>query len=597
MKVSGRWSRLVAGFVGLFAAGAVWHWWYGSRPDNLLLVTLDTTRADRLGCYGYALIETPALDALAAQGCLFENAFTPVPLTLPSHASLMTGLYPPEHGLRINGEQQRLSSDIPVLAERLQHRGYRTGAFVGSFVLDHQFGLDRGFDSYDDRMEEARNSFAGDGHAHGVRTGQRVVDAALRWLQSGSKPFFCWVHLFDAHTPYDAREELFAGRYRDQPYDAGVAYVDRQVGRLMEFLHRRRWDERTVVVVLGDHGESLGEHQERTHGFTLYNATLRVPLIIRWAGKKAPVRRISTPVSLVDVLPTLNATLMPEESFTCSGRSLRPACEGDDLPAAHQYAESDHPLAEGGAAPLRCLFNDRWKYVRSPKRELYDLLRDPLELQNLANQHPELSDDFELQLSERESAFVKHATQPLAASSTTARTLASLGYAGGGRPEIQANADLPDVKDLLPYFNQYSDAQLLMGEERYFDALQILKRVAADVPGYARAWFHLGVCYHELGRGPEAAASFERALSISDHPATRWALGKVYLSQRQPQQAIPHLEQGLQAEPDSAEGRYLMGMAYLMQGQKPKAREFFEQALEADSEFMQARMALEDLVR
>ena len=323
-----------------------------AQPFNLLLITLDTTRADRLGCYGSPHGDTPVLDALADESCLFERAYAPVPLTLPSHASLMTGLYPPEHGLRTNSGQQRLDSDVPVLAERLRKQGYQTGAFLGAFVLDHKFGLDHGFEVYDDHMELARNPFMGDGHEHMVRSGEHVVDAALRWLKgTGRKPFFCWVHLFDPHTPYDPRPELFGERFRDRPYDAGIAYVDRQVDRLLYALRQSGQDSRTIVAVVGDHGESLGEHQERTHGFMLYNSTLHVPLIIRWAGEEAPVRRISTPVSLVDVFPTFEAILSHGKPAPCSGRSLWPACVGQEFPVIAYYSESNHPFEEGERGP------------------------------------------------------------------------------------------------------------------------------------------------------------------------------------------------------------------------------------------------------
>lgn len=580
---------------GLLAA---WGLQRSSQPRiNLLIVTLDTTRADRLGAWNGPAGLTPVLDQLAGQSCLFETAYAPVPLTLPSHASLMTGLYPPEHGLRVNNGIHRLGPDIPVLAEQLKRRGYATGAFLGGFVLDHKFGLDRGFDVYDDTMEELHGPSPEDAHSHRMRIGERVVDAALHWLgRRNSKTFFCWVHLFDPHVPYSARKELFGERYRDRPYDAGIAYVDRQVGRLLEYLKRNGLDENTIIVVAGDHGESLGEHGERSHGFTVYNATLHVPLMIRWTGENAPARRIASPVSLVDVYPTLMSALAPDQNVSCSGRNLRPACFGEVLSSVSYYAESNHPFEEGGAAPLRCLVTDRWKYLRSPKPELYDLVADPHEEHNLVDEEPSQLADLERQLQDRESALVLREAPSVIPSDRDLRTLASLGYTGGGRNTTPDDvADLPDIKDALPYFNDYSDAQGLARDGELQRAAELFQRAVDALPNFFQAWYNLGYCRQQMGDLAAAEAAFKRAVEIDGNATAHVALAKTYLKQTQPEPAIPHLETASRLQPAAAENPFLLGEAYRMLGRWNDARQAYLDALALDPEFAPARQALEGL--
>lgn len=591
-----RW--LAAGLTAvLCSAAAIWYWSRvaSSRP-NVLLVTLDTTRADRIGPWNTQPNLTPHLDELAAAGIVFERAYAPVPLTLPSHASLMTGLYPPEHGLRVNSGLHRLSDGVPVLAEVLRQRGYRTGAFVGSFVLDRRFGLDRGFDVYDDRMEEAHGPTPGDAHGHKMRIGERVVDAALNWLHgSRRKPFFCWVHLFDPHTPYSHREQIFGDRFQERPYDAGIAYVDLQVRRLWDDLRARRLDQETLIIVVGDHGESLGEHGERTHGFTLYNATVHVPLIIRRPGPPAAVRRVSTPVSIVDLYPTLIEELAPETKIACSGRSLLPACTGGALPAIPLYAESNHPFEEAGAAPLRGLITERWKYVRSPRPELYDLAHDPQEEQNLATDRREDLAWLESQLKDLESSFRVGEAAPMVATPHELRTLASLGYAGGGAtPSIEASR-WPDVKDMLPHYNLYTDALPLLSQGDFAAAAAILHRVTEAAPTFFQAWFNLGVCREQLKDLSSAESAYRRAVEIDANATALAALGNVLLAQRDPMHALPHLEEAVRRQPELPRARFLLGAAYEMLGRIDEARNELTECLALDPDLEPARLMLESL--
>jgi choline-sulfatase len=355
-------------------------------PLNLLLVTLDTVRSDHLGCYGDAAAETPHLDALARQGVRFARASSPVPLTLPSHTTILTGLLPPHHGTRNNGTAP-LAAGIPTLATVLAGAGYRTAAFVAAFVLDHRFGLNRGFAVYDDEIERPADvSWL----LEAQRPGDQVVDRALGWLAAADpRPFFLWVHLYDAHAPYNPPSP-YRERHPGRPYDGAIAFDDAQVGRLLAALASRGLDDRTVVAIAADHGESLGEHGELTHGLLLYEPVLSVPLLLRAPGLAA--RRVDTPVSLVDLAPSLAGLLRqplpPPPGGALDGRDLSAALLAGREPSPSElYAETRYPEVFGWS-PLFALRRRELKYIAAPRPELYDLQRDPHETRNLAPPTP-----------------------------------------------------------------------------------------------------------------------------------------------------------------------------------------------------------------
>lgn len=578
------------------ALGAWWWWWSKPPRTNLLIVTLDTTRADRIGAWSGPPGLTPVLDQLASRGFIFDRAYAPAPLTLPSHVSLMTGLNPPEHGIRLNSGTDRLGAEVPVLAEILKQHGYSTAAFVGSFVLDAKFGLDRGFEIYDDKIHQHGNPTGMDSHNHPMRLGEEVVDSALSWLyQHRQKPFFCWVHLFDPHTPYDAREGLFGDRYRDRPYDAGIAYVDFQVGKLMRFLERQGLEQRTIVVVLGDHGESLGEHQERTHGLTLYEATVHVPLIFRFPDSSPAASRSSTPVSLIDVFPTLLSELGVPFVKTGTGRTLAPAIRGEELPPFPIYIETDHPYGEGGWSPQRGLISEDWKYIRSPRPELYHLARDPRELTNRAETNQEEMADLEQLLQEREAGFVRRTAVNLLASEADQRKLASLGYLGGNSSTDETQASLADIKDMISLYNSYSDATVLFVQGRYEEAREILEAVVQTAPNYHQAWLYLGTCHIELGNYTQAKEALERSVAIAGDPTARIVLGRFYLTHKEPASALPHLEIAVRMRPKSVTGHFFLGETFRMQEQPEKAREEYNLVLQLSPDFLPAREALDSL--
>jgi arylsulfatase A-like enzyme len=345
------------------------------RPSGLVIVTLDTTRADRLPAYGFGSVATPAIDGLASRGAVFDEAVSVAPLTLPAHTSLFTGLYPPHHGVRDNTDRA-LDPAHPTLASLLHDRGFHTAAFVGAIVLGADRGLSRGFDVYDD------------GRAPGLppprrRPGREVVDRARAWIDSlDGQPFFLWVHLYDVHAPQALPVEF--RRASGDRYEGGIAYVDDQIGRLLDALGRRDRLSNTVIVVAGDHGESLGDHGEQEHGIFLYESTLRVPLVVCAPGVAA--RRVAGVTSVVDLFPTVLRLLGVAVPAPGDGVSLVPALMGGRLPERAIYAESVY-AAHFGWGPLRMIRDGRFKFIDAPTPELYDLDRDPNERHNVAAEH------------------------------------------------------------------------------------------------------------------------------------------------------------------------------------------------------------------
>ena len=368
-----------------------------SQP-NLVLITLDTTRADHLGAYGYPRDTSPALDVLAAEGALFERAFSHVPVTLPAHTSILSGLLPTAHGVRDNG-RFIVPEDLETLPEILVKEGYSTAAFVSGFVLDSRFGLDQGFDTYDDsfteqwseeKLRDARiyNQMVTD------RPADQTTERALAWLEEHQdEPFFIWVHYYDPHQRY-APPRPYDQLFHDSPYDGEIAFMDSQIERLLTFLQDAdRWEE-TAIVVTGDHGESLGQHGEATHAVLSYDSTLRVPLIVKAPAPAPPPRRIAESTSHVDLLPTM-LDLLGVAGREGAGRSLVPALEGRPVPARQSYFECVLPRFSFGWEPLFGLRAEGWKYIHAPQPELYDLNADPDELYNLAQSQSERRDDLE----------------------------------------------------------------------------------------------------------------------------------------------------------------------------------------------------------
>src|SRR5207247_1777060 len=379
------------------ARDVVHRWWTGrgvERP-NVILVTLDTTRADHLGCYGYAPAKTPNLDALARGGVLFTQASSVAPLTQPAHSSIMTGMYPTHHGVRVNGNAA-LGQEQRTIAEALSEKGYRTGAFIGAFVLDGRWGLNQGFQLYDDQFNLEKYKHLD--LASVQRPADKVMDAALSWLEGQpSSPFLAWIHFYDAHSPYEPPEPFLSEHRAEGPaglYDGEIAFADQQLGRAVSWLQANGLDKKTVVIVMGDHGEGLGSHGEGTHGYFVYDYALHVPLLVATPFRELRGVRVDSQVSAVDVFPTVVALTGIEGPGNVQGRSLLPAMFHPRTDTTtYAYGESMTPSLQFGWSSLQSLRSSRYKLIKAPRPELYDLTADPAEETNIYDRQPSVARD------------------------------------------------------------------------------------------------------------------------------------------------------------------------------------------------------------
>jgi arylsulfatase A-like enzyme/tetratricopeptide (TPR) repeat protein len=602
---------------GLAVAAIAGGFWLRSRPPvpaarpDVLLVTIDTLRADRLGCYGHAGAATPHLDGLAARGARFETAVAHAPLTTPSHASILTGLTPPRHGVRDNG--RALVGGVPTLAEAFRAAGYATGAFVSAFPLDRRFGLDRGFDRYDDRLphgdDPRRASYV-------ERPGPATTAAALAWIdgQPAGRPWFVWVHYFEPHSPYDPPEP-FRARLTGRPYDGEVAAVDAEVGALVERAQRRSPGRPPIVLVTGDHGESLGEHGEETHGVFVYDATLRVPLIL--AGPGVPVVVVSGGAARgVDVAPTLMdlAGLLPPA--TIDGRSLRPALAGGTVPDEPAYGESLFTHLNLGWAPLRAWRRGRFKLVDAPRPELYDLSADPREAHDVAAAHPEVVDTLRRELGAALAAAERTKTSPGPTTPypdrDTAARLAALGYLGAGGA-AGAGTSGRDPKDGIALVNRLERAiaaartrpewaarelQALLAEDGGLTLARRYRAVAlagaGDAAGAVRELERLAKagaagpddlvlmaeCLRLSGRSAEALAALDRAeAQAPGRPEVLLTRAPVLLALGRPADASAAYEGVLAARPDNAAALRGLGDVALSRGDARAAEAYYARLL------------------
>jgi arylsulfatase A-like enzyme/predicted TPR repeat methyltransferase len=556
------------------------------RDPNLVLVTLDTVRADHLGCYGDRAAVTPFLDRLAAEGIRFAQASAPVPLTLPSHTTLLTGLLPPHHGLRNNGAGA-LSGNTATLATLLADKGYRTGAFVGAFVLDRRFGLARGFEVYDD--EVPRDPLAG-AVLEAERPGREVIDRALAWLgREDPRPFFLWVHLYDAHAPYKP-PPAWAARHRGRPYAGEISEVDEQVGRVLAELDRRGLAKKTVVAVAADHGEGLGEHGELTHGLLLYEPTLHVPLLLSAPGRLRP-RAIETPVSLVDLAPTLAGLLgkalpVPAKG-SLDGRDLSAALlDGGEPAAADVYAETQYP-AIFGWSPLSALRRRDLKYISAPQPELYDLRRDPKEVANLATRRPagEAARGFAARLAEIEAGAIAE-PRPAAPDAETRAQLASLGYVAGAAPSAaggEAPRSSPDPKTMIDLFQRFERANARLQEGAIDAALGELETLVAADPANPVFRGKLAAAWRDRGDIGKAVPLYRQAAeATAEDPEAWYNLAAALQEAGQLAEARQAIERALRLDGSRPEAHNTLGIVAMGEGKLEEARGEFETAAELD---------------
>jgi arylsulfatase A-like enzyme/tetratricopeptide (TPR) repeat protein len=614
MRVFSRAAVVVAAGACLLGAAA-WLWlrqppldsseavrkaWFarGVAKPNVVLVTLDTTRADRLGCYGYAGARTPNLDALAARGALFTQAATTVPLTQPAHATILTGMYPTYHGVRVNGSTALAASQL-TLAEVLAEQGYDTAAFVGAFVLDGRWGLNQGFGRYDDTFDLGRYKHLDLGSVQ--RPANVVVDAALQWLEPHkSRPFFAWVHLYDPHVPYEPPEphrSRFAGRGLEGLYDGEIAFADEQVGRLLAWLEASGLDQRTVVVVAGDHGEGLGSHGEGTHGYFVYDYAMHVPLVI-----SAPLHglrgvRVESQVSLADVFPTVLALGGIEPPAHVQGRSLlgdilRPGEER----AGYAYGESMVASLQYGWAPLQTLRTPRFKLIQAPRPELYDLAADPRETTNVIARNAIVAHELTQRLKRLVAETSRGAPEPEAADldRETMQSLAALGYIGGtgGRP-ADPSRPLADPKDKLPVYAAVQQAGELIMNGDHASAAATLEPALRQDPSMQQARLLLATSYSELDRRKEAKEQFD--LVLADDPHSVQALVGVaglLLEQGRTDDVVALCKRTLSIDDRNTQAYTLLGEVYAGLGRPAEALPQFEKAVAIQPKLTQNRLNL-----
>jgi arylsulfatase A-like enzyme/tetratricopeptide (TPR) repeat protein len=573
----------LAGAVAVLA-GALGFWALRlprERRLNVLLVTVDTLRADHLGSYGYAAAQTPALDRLAARGLRFAQAATVAPLTLPAHSSLMTGTFPAYHGVRDNGGFY-LGDDQVTLAKVLRAGGYRTGGFVSAFVLDRRWGIGQGFDRYYDDFDLAKYRL--DVGLDAVqRPGSEVVSKAIEWLdQDSTRPFLAWVHLYEPHAPYDPPEPI---RVRFPPtmigaYDAEVATADIQVGRLIDHLATSGRLDRTVVVVLGDHGESLGEHGEEQHGFFVYDATVRIPLIV--AGPGVPSRVIGDQVRIVDVMPTLLEMLGVETPKSVQGRSLLPLARGERLDLV-ALSETWYPRHHYGWSELTAIRDGRYHFIAAPRRELYDTQTDPGETHNLADVNPSGADiqAQALQAFVARTSATHAPAAPRAVDPDVEQRLRALGYVGATiSPRVLDERRRGDPKDKIALYNLMKQAGLDSVEGRVDDGIRKVRQALADDPEIVEAYLMLGNMNAKAKREKESLAAYQKALALDpDNQSAAFSLALAYKSAGRTEAAEAGFERVLTLNPRDSKARYQLADIWMQRGDFARAEAALQRAV------------------
>lgn len=586
---------LLAVLVG--AAG----WWYGQRrvadaiPMNVLLITLDTLRADHLGTYGATNVRTPHLDRLASQGVVFDQVMTTAPLTLPAHSSIMTGQFPPRHGVRDNGGFF-LGPEQLTLAEILTQRGYQTGATVGAFVLDSKWGLDQGFATYQDDFD--LTNVKAMSLASVKRPGNEVVDLALKWMDGvADQQFFAWMHLYDPHAPYESPEP-YRSEYRGHPYRGAIAFTDAQVGRVFDYLDARGLADNTIVIVTADHGEGLGEHGEETHGFFVYESAMRVPLIIRAPGRGLTPRRVAQPVRSVDIMPTVLDLIGAPAPQSVAGVSLVPLMSGEARELALDgYGEAMYPLHHYGWSELTTLRSDRYKLIDAPRPELYDLERDPHEQSNLFEERRSVADAMLRQLRDRKREMEAAAPEAPANEDVDPETrarLAALGYVGSFvATSKESSSGRADPKDKIGLFNLMTTARDVAKEgDAGAEAIAMLRKVVTEDPNVIDGWFMLGNEYFKAGNYPEAITQFRRALALKpDYDLAIINMANSYRRLGQDDAALAGYEHYITVDPKNAYVRYQIGEIYLDRGELERAEQQFAEALSIDPKLASAVVA------
>ena len=574
-----------------------------SPSPNIVLITLDTTRADRMGFLGSERGLTPNLDELARRGVVFSRAYAQVPLTTPSHATILTGTYPGFNHVNYMGDP--LGKTLPFLPEILHRNGYRTAAFVGALVLDPRKlapGFERGFGIYDAGFHRRRGS---EDRYHSLeRRGEEVVNRALAWLsKQPAGPFFLWVHLYDPHDPYSPPEP-YKTRYQSEPYDGEIAYTDSVVGRLITGLRTRGLFDSTLLAVMADHGEAFGEHGENHHGIFLYDETIHVPLLFKLPGQHA-AKKVAARVGLVDVTPTILQAVHLPISAAIQGQSLLNFMKSDHIAAVDQsadsglhravYAESGYGHLSFGWSILRAWRTGKYLYIEAPERELYDQSADPLAAHNLALDSEAVADTAAAQLAKFSQKIKGSAAERTQLSPEQNESLHALGYVSS-YSGISSESDReggPDPKKRIGIANLLYEALVDMEQEQYQEAVPILEQVLKQEPNTPIAFLQLGRAYMSLKEYQKAVTPLRSLVEKKpDDAFARYELGCALVKSGNWDDALPHFEAAVSQMTGSAMMHFYLALVYQRTSRMDEATIEFQSALRVDPKNFPANLLL-----
>ena len=569
-----------------------------SRPasvSSVVLISLDTTRADRMGFLGSKLGLTPNLDQLSKNGIVFSRAYSQVPLTTASHASILTGTYPQFNN--VNDFGKPLRPELPYLPDILHHHDYHTAAFVGSLILDPLDGtapgFDRGFDVYDAGFRLRPRG--ADRYKTVERRGGEVVDRAITALKKRPPgPFFVWVHLYDAHDPYDP-PGAYKTRYAGRLYDGEIAYSDACVGKLLDWLRAQGLFDKTLIAVMADHGESLGAHGENTHGIFLYDETLHVPLVIKLPGNKYAGKRIDTRVGLIDVAPTMLSAVGVKIPRQMQGESLLPVITPSNSTETDRlaYAETDYPHRAFGWSALRAIRKGKYLYVRSPEAELYDQSTDPEAAHNLATRSKAVAHTLAAQLQEFRSKTGQTLVELAKPDPEQVQKLQALGYVASDSNNSAGTGgeNGVDPKTKIEVSNLLHDAMLDVEDTRYEEAVPLLQRALAEQPNMAIAMMQLGIAQTGLKNYAEALEPLKKAVELlPDSGMGHYNLGLALFETGDWKAAAPQFEAAVARAPRWADAHFSLASVYARVDRVPEAMTELDTTLGIDPNHYRANL-------
>ncbi len=580
---------------------------------NYIIISIDTLRADRIGCYGFSEVKTPTIDMFASRGVKFEKCFSQTPLTLPSHTSLLTGTYPIFHGVRDNGGFL-VPQEMNTLAELMHQNGYQTSAFVAAYVLDSKWGLDQGFDFYFDNFDLSKYKTISLGHVQ--RPGNEVMDQVIPWLEAHKgQRFFTWIHLYDPHSPYDPPSP-YDEMYPNQPYIGEIAFADSQIARLWDYLEENGLVNNTILVFTSDHGENLGEHQEKSHGFFIYQAGIHVPLIFVTPFEHLHGLSRSSVVSLVDVMPTLLDLAQVPVPNQVQGKSLLPLFFSESKNECFSYSETYYPRFHFGWSELKSFQSERFKLIVAPKLEFYDLTGDPGEMNNIVDSRPEEARRLMNLINEFIDETGKNAYELDFShmDEESRQKLAALGYIGtfAASSSLEGRR-LGDPKEKIVIFNRLSEARELGLEGEFDRAVGMIMGIIEEDPEVIDAYSSLGILYKRKGQFEKAIDTFQKVLEMKPdddnavinisnsyvqmgklEEAEEFILGRMELLQMDSQvyfslgyiknlkkeydEAEKYFDKCIELNPSSASAYNALGGIYIIQNDLDKAESYLKKA-------------------